>query len=108
GFNPDQMVDYKALRGDPSDNIPGVKGIGEKTAAELIKDFKSLDELYKAIKADKTGTKIKPRILQLLKDQEKEARMSYELSTIDCNVPAETNVPKYDFDAAHLQSTVKL
>lgn len=108
GFNPDQMVDYKALRGDPSDNIPGVKGIGEKTAAELIKEFKSLDGLYKAISEKRIENRIKPRILQMLKDQEKEARMSYELSTIDCNVPEKTDVPQYDFDAAHLQSTVKL
>ncbi len=108
GLNPDQMVSYKALRGDPSDNIPGVKGIGEKTASELVKDFKSLDGLYEAITAEKTGAKIKPRVLELLKAQEKEARMSFELSTIDCSVPVEINVPKYDLDAPHLQTTVKL
>jgi len=105
---PDQMVDYKALRGDPSDNIPGVKGIGEKTASDLIKEFKSIDNLYKAIAADKVGDKIKPRVVELLKDQEKEARMSYQLSVIDCHVPVEIDVPKYDLDAAHLQTTVKL
>ncbi len=108
GLAPEQMVDYKALRGDPSDNIPGVKGIGEKTASEIIKEFKSIDVLYKAIAADKVGDKIKPRILGLLKDQEKEARMSFELSTIDCKVPVHIDVPKYDLDAAHLHSTVKL
>src|SRR4029077_11141151 len=85
GLAPEQMVDYKALRGDPSDNIAGVKGIGEKGASELIKEFKSLDGLYQAIHAGKTGDKIRPRILELLKDQEKEARMSYELSVIDCS-----------------------
>ena len=47
-------------------------------------------------------------MLQLLQDQEKEARMSYKLSVIDCNVPLEIDIPKYDFDALHLQSTVKL
>ena len=109
GLNPDQMVDFKALRGDPSDNIPGVKGIGEKTAIELIKEFKSLDNLYKAISSkQKAISGIKPRVLQLLIDGEKDARMSYQLSVIDCHVPVEINLPKYDFDAAHLQSTVKL
>ena len=45
GLRPDQMVDYKALKGDPSDNIPGVPGVGEKTAAKLIRDFGDLDSL---------------------------------------------------------------
>src|SRR6185503_2694657 len=53
GLVPSQMIDYKALRGDPSDNIPGVKGIGEKTASELIKEFKSLENLYEAVKNGK-------------------------------------------------------
>jgi len=116
GLNPDQMVDYRALRGDASDNIPGVKGIGEKTASELIKEYKSIDNLYKAIHADKTGDpfdklragKIKARVLELLKTHEKEARMSYQISTIDTNVPVEIKIPKYDLDPAHLQQTVKL
>src|ERR1041384_5447640 len=46
GLRPDQMVDYKALKGDPTDNIPGVPGVGEKTAAKLIRDFETLDALY--------------------------------------------------------------
>jgi DNA polymerase-1 len=109
GLNPDQMVDYKALRGDPSDNIPGVKGIGEKTASDLIKEFKSLDELYKEVRSQKLEVgKIKLRILELLKTQEDQARMSYKLSVIDCKVPLEINISAYDLDAAHLQSTVKL
>jgi DNA polymerase-1 len=108
GLNPDQIVDYKSLRGDPSDNIPGVKGIGEKTAGDLIKEFKSLDNLYLEIRDKGIGNKIKPRVLQLLTDQEKEARMSYKLSVIDCNVPLDINILKYDLDAAHLQVVVKL
>ena len=108
GLNPDQMVDYKSLRGDPSDNIPGVKGIGEKTAGELIKEFKSLDNLYEEIREERIGNRIKQRVLELLKAQEDQARMSYKLSVIDCGVPIDIEVPKYDFDAAHLQGTVKL
>lgn len=49
GLKPSQMVDYKALRGDPSDNILGVKGIGEKTATELIKKFGSIEKIYEKI-----------------------------------------------------------
>ncbi|HRZ29640.1 MAG TPA: 5'-3' exonuclease H3TH domain-containing protein [Candidatus Paceibacterota bacterium] len=45
----DQFVDFKALKGDPSDNIPGVKGVGEKTAMELLKKYQSLDNLYQNI-----------------------------------------------------------
>lgn len=108
GLSPEQMVDYKALRGDPSDNIPGVKGIGEKGASELIKEFKSLNGLYEAVKSGKTGDKIRPRILELLKSQEKEARLSYELSVIVCDVPLKIDLEPYQLDGTHLQQTVKL
>lgn len=101
GLTPEQMVDYKALRGDPSDNIPGVAGIGEKTASELIKEYKSIDELYEKIKKQKTNLKIKERVLRLLEDQEEQARQSYDLSRIRLNVPLQINIPKYDFDTQH-------
>src|SRR3989344_1371320 len=108
GFLPEQMIDYKALRGDPSDNIPGVKGIGEKTASDLIKEFKSLDGLYKAIALGKTGEKIKPRILELLKAQEKEARMSYELSKIVVDLKIDPKIPAYSFGKDDAQKIVGL
>lgn len=83
GLTPNQMIDYKALRGDPSDNIPGVKGIGEKTAAELIRDFDSLDNLYKELKDNsQKAAAIKPRIRELLIEQKKQAEFSKMLSTI--------------------------
>lgn len=84
GFGPEQMVDYKALRGDTSDNIPGVKGIGEKTATDLIQNFVSLDGIYKALKNE--DAKIKPAVAQKLKDDEKNARMSQELSAISTDI----------------------
>ncbi len=108
GLQPNQMVDYKSLRGDPSDNIPGVKGIGEKTASDLIKEFKNLDGLYKAVNSGKAEGKIKPRVLELLKAEEPQARMSYQLSVIDCNVPVTIDVPVYNFDSAHIHSTIQL
>ncbi len=126
GLLPSQMVDYKALRGDPSDNIPGVKGVGEKTAASIIKEFGSLDNLYKVlhkelkeIGVEISSTKfqipnkykissIKPRIISLLVEQEKEARMSYELSVIVCDVPGiHQDIKPYALDGEHLQQTVK-
>lgn len=87
GFSPKQMIDFKALRGDASDNIPGVPGIGEKTATELLKDFGSVDELYKKIKETKNKNKIKPGVLDKLVSGKESAKMSYELATIDQNVP---------------------
>jgi DNA polymerase I len=108
GLKPGQMIDYKALRGDPSDNIKGVAGIGEKTAGQLIKDFGSLDELYKAIAAGKTGDKIKPRVLQLLIDGEPDARQSYTLSKIICDVPLEIDIQPYEFKQKHLNGIIKL
>lgn len=82
GLIPEQMIDYKALRGDPSDNIPGVKGIGEKTAVELLQQFKTLDRIYKNI----NSKKIKDRVRHLLKEYKKDALMSKKLVTIKCNV----------------------
>lgn len=118
GLTPAQMIDYKALRGDPSDNIKGVKGIGEKTAGELIKAFGSLDELYKAIKSDSTlsshegrardGYQIKPRPLKLLMEGEQDARLSYRLSKIITDVPIEVNIPAYQFTSKHLDGIMKL
>jgi DNA polymerase-1 len=102
------MIDYKALRGDPSDNIKGVKGIGEKGATDLIKEFGSIDALYKAIHAGKGLENIKPRTLQLLVDQEDSARQSYHLATIVTNVPIDIEIPPYSFGAAESATAVEV
>ena len=96
GLKPDQMIDYKALRGDPSDNIPGVRGIGEKGAVELLQNFKTLDGVYgylentkthlPAGKAGKNKNKIKERIEGLLKQYKEDAYMSRDLATIKTDV----------------------
>ncbi len=108
GLLPKQMIDYKALRGDPSDNIKGVAGIGEKTASKLIQDFESLENLYKQIKAGDIGDKIKPRILKLLVEGEEDARQSYTLSKIVCDVPLDINIPSYEFGSKDLTKTLKI
>lgn len=109
GLKPLQMIDYKALRGDPSDNIKGVKGIGEKTASDLIQKFGSLENLYKAIKTEKNIDKqIKPRPLKLLQDGEADALLSYKLSKIITDVPIEIEVPAYEFTSSHLDVVMKI
>ncbi len=88
GLKPEQLVEYRALKGDPSDNIPGVKGIGEKTAAELIKKFHSIDGLYTSLKKNDTqAKKLPPRLRELLLASEKEAGLARKLSVIVRNVP---------------------
>ena len=97
GLTPEQMVDYKALRGDPSDNIPGVKGIGEKGAITLLKEFKTLENLYKNL----GSKKISERNRALLPEQRGAALLSKQLATMANNVPiafslAETRVGNFD------------
>ncbi|MBI2607348.1 MAG: hypothetical protein HYW51_00810 [Candidatus Doudnabacteria bacterium] len=81
GLKPSQWVDYKAIRGDTSDNIPGVKGIGEKGAMDLIKTFGSLDGVYAA--AESGSSKIKPATLKKLLADKNSAYLSQKLANID-------------------------
>ncbi|MEX2013561.1 MAG: 5'-3' exonuclease H3TH domain-containing protein, partial [Parcubacteria group bacterium] len=78
GFPPKLLVDYKGLRGDPSDNIVGVKGIGEKTATALIQEFGTIENIYKNL----NKVKLSDRIKNLLKENEEEALFSKTLATI--------------------------
>jgi len=87
GLGPENITDFIALAGDATDNIPGVRGIGEKTAIELIKEFGSLDNLYKNIDKIKSESRRK-----MLSEQEDSARMSKELATVDADVPIEIDV----------------
>lgn len=92
GFEPVQLIDYKGLRGDASDNIIGVPGIGEKTATNLIKNFGTIENIYKTIKKDENKLKeagIKERIIGILKKNEEEAKFSKMLATIRRDVPIE-------------------
>lgn len=97
GFGPRQIPDYKGLRGDPSDNIPGVKGIGEKTATDLIVHFKTIEGIYKALKKDDSLLRevgIKDRMIELLKANEEEAYFSKMLATIRRDAPITFHVPE--------------
>ena len=83
GFEPKKLIDLKALMGDSSDNIPGVAGVGPKTATELLKKFGSLDGVY----ANLQDPSIRPKLREKLEADRENAYLSYELATIICQAP---------------------
>ena len=83
GFEPAKMVDLKALMGDSSDNIPGVAGVGPKTATDLLLKFGSLDGVYSNLE-DKS---IRPKLREKLENNKENAYLSYDLATIRCEAP---------------------
>ena len=83
GFEPKKMVDLKALMGDSSDNIPGVAGVGPKTATELLLRFGSLDGVYENL----DDPSIKPKLREKLENGKENAYLSYDLATIRCEAP---------------------
>ncbi|HUP54209.1 MAG TPA: DNA polymerase I [Methylomirabilota bacterium] len=92
GLRPDQMIDYKALKGDPTDNIPGVPGVGEKTAAKLIREFGSLDEMFARI-----DDVVPEKLREKLREHFDQIQMGRDLSTIVRDLPVEL-----DLEAARL------
>lgn len=91
GVAPKQLIDIKAIQGDTSDNIPGVKGIGEKGAGELIRKFGSLDGVYENI----DSTDIKPAMRKKLQDDRDNAYLSLLLGEIVRNAPIDTELEHY-------------
>lgn len=85
-LRPDQIADYKALRGDPSDNIPGVPGIGEKTAQELLEKFDTLEGIYNHLQ------EISGKTHELLEGFRGQAKLSQELAQLERGVPIEVNL----------------
>ena len=83
GFEPRKMVDLKALMGDSSDNIPGVAGVGPKTATDLLLKFGSLDGVY----ANLDDPSVKPKLREKLENGKDNAYLSYDLATIRCEAP---------------------
>lgn len=102
GVDPIGMIDLKALMGDPSDNIPGVKGIGEKTAISLLTKYNTLDNLYNHI--DEITGKTKEKLL-LDKDS---AYMSYDIATIFKEVPIDTNLDNIKYNGINALEYVNL
>ena len=85
GFEPIHMIDLKALMGDSSDNIPGVPGVGEKTAMALVQKYGSIEEIYRLL----PDIEAKPAVIRRLTEGEQSARHSYWLATIVTDVPME-------------------
>ena len=83
GFDPIHIIDLKALMGDASDNIPGVKGIGEKTAMDLIQRYQSVAAIYAGLDT----LEAKPAVLKKLAEGAEQAKLSYELATIHTDAP---------------------
>jgi DNA polymerase I len=106
GLKPGQLIDFKALRGDPSDNIPGVFGIGEKTAIELIKQFGTLEKVYKVLESGKSD-KIKDSVKEKLSAKKENAFLSKKLSAIDKKVPIEFDIEKCSFKNLDKNTAVK-
>lgn len=93
-LEPKQLIDFKALRGDPSDNFSGVKGIGEKTAIKLIKEFGSIENLYKNLEEDidLELQKLSLKVKQTLFEHKEEAFLSKKLATIFLDAPIDFNL----------------
>lgn len=96
GFPPKLLTDFKGLRGDPSDNIPGIQGIGEKTATKLIVSFGQIEKILKI--AEKAPEKIletglKKRVIKLLTENKEEAVFSKMLATIRLDAPIDFSLP---------------
>lgn len=101
-FEPKMIIDLKSLMGDSSDNIPGVKGIGEKTAMNLIQTFGSLNSVYSHL------DEIKGKLQEKLRDDKENAYFSYELATIFTDVPLEINLSKLTYDGPNLDMLNKI
>jgi len=112
GFKPELLPDYKGLRGDPSDNIIGIKGIGEKTATNLIVNFGTIEEIYKQLRISAQGGSasggkngenlfknlgFSDRIVELIKNNEEEAEFSKTLAKIRLDAPIDFVLPEKTF-----------
>lgn len=93
GVTPKQLIEVKGLQGDTSDNIPGVPGVGEKTALELVKKYKTIDGLYEAI--EKGEDDLKPKTKEKLVANKELAELSRTLGTINLEVPIEEKIEEF-------------
>ncbi|MDE5888852.1 MAG: DNA polymerase I, partial [Bacilli bacterium] len=102
GFEPIRMIDYKALAGDASDNIPGVKGIGDKTAINLLKTYETIEDIYEHI------DEIKGKMQEKLIADKESAFISKEIATIYRDVPIDTTLENVKYNGPDLISLNKI
>jgi DNA polymerase-1 len=101
GLVPAQIVDMKGLMGDSSDNIPGVPGVGEKTAIKLLKEYETLERLLESLD-QVTGKKLKEK----LEENKDQAIMSKELATINCDAPVEITLADVQYGGYDVKSVI--
>lgn len=101
GLSPKQLIDVKALQGDSSDNIPGVKGVGEKTALKLIQEYGSLENLYKNLDA------LKGKLKENLENEKDKAYLSRYLGEIFLNVPIDRNIEDFEIKDVNSDEYIK-
>ncbi|PJE64230.1 MAG: DNA polymerase I [Candidatus Ryanbacteria bacterium CG10_big_fil_rev_8_21_14_0_10_43_42] len=107
GFGPEHIADYKGLKGDSSDNIKGVPGIGDKTATALIMEFGSIENIYKALsRKDAYPALFKPRVVRALEEYKEDAFFSRDLARLHTEAPIsfdleKTYCPRFDTEHAY-------
>jgi DNA polymerase I len=110
GLEPWQLLDFKALRGDSSDNVPGVLGVGDKTAINLLLKFGTLEKIYQEIKNKSQLAKtLKPKVLENLSKNKREAFFSKELVCLERNVPIDFDLDDSrwgNFDKEEIKKTL--
>jgi DNA polymerase I len=103
GLTPQQIIDMKGLMGDTSDNIPGVPGVGEKTAIKLLKEFTTLENLLNSVD-QVSGNKLKEK----LEEYKNQALMSKELATIERNAPVEVDIDQILYEGFSQEKVIQL
>lgn len=102
GVYPEQIIDYKALAGDSSDNIPGAPGIGPKTAVDLLEKYQTLDEIYEHL------SELKERTKQILSDNKEQVYLSQKLATIKCDLDIDLDLKAADVTNFDFSKVVSL
>ncbi len=106
GIKPKQLIEVKGLQGDTSDNIPGVPGIGEKTALKLIQEYGTIDDLYKKVEAGETNLKGKQK--ENIENNKELAELSRTLGTINCEVPIKDTLAELKIQDWNKQEVLRL